>query len=71
MQRAAELMDCSIVVAYLLDLAKDFSRFYRECPVLTAETEELKEARLALSKSIHTVLQDGLTALTIKVPQAM
>ena len=71
MQRAAELMDCSIVVAYLLDLAKDFSRFYRECPVLTAETQELKEARLALSKSIHTVLLDGLTALTINVPQAM
>ena len=71
MQRAAELMDCSIVVAYLLDLAKDFSRFYRECPVLTAETPELKEARLALSKCIHTVLQDGLNALTINVPQAM
>ena len=71
MQRAAELMDCSIVVAYLLDLAKDFSRFYRECPVLTAKTPELKQARLALSKSIHTILQDGLAALTIKVPQAM
>jgi arginyl-tRNA synthetase len=71
MQRAAELMDCSIVVAYLLDLAKDFSRFYRECPVLIAETEELKNARLALSEKVQIILKDGLKALTIKVPEAM
>ena len=34
LQTAAEKLDCSSVVSYLLDLAKAFNRFYRECPVL-------------------------------------
>ena len=71
MKRAAELMDCSVVVAYLLDLAKDFSRFYRECSVLNAETQELKNARIVLSECVKIILQDGLNSLTINVPDAM
>lgn len=71
LQRAGEMMDCSIIVNYLLDLAKDFSRFYRECSVLNAETEELKNARLALSLRVRDILADGLQTLTIEVPEAM
>ena len=71
LKRAGELMDCSGVVSYLLDLAKDFSRFYRECPVLTADNGELKKARLAMCAGIRDILADGLNTLTIGVPQAM
>ena len=71
LKRAGELMDCSGVVNYLLDLAKDFSRFYRECSVLNADNEQLKKARLELSRRVRDILADGLKTLTIKVPDAM
>ncbi len=68
---AAAKYDCSVLVSYLLDLAKDFSRFYRECPVLIAETDELKKARLAMCCRVRDILVDGLKTLTIGIPQAM
>ncbi len=71
LKRAGELMDCSGLVNYLLDLAKDFNRFYRECSVLNAESEELKNSRLELSRRIRDILTDGLNTLTIDVPEAM
>ncbi len=68
---AAERRDCSGLAEYLLDLAKAFNRFYRECPVLTAETPELVAARLAMADAVRTIITDGLGTLTIGVPQAM
>jgi arginyl-tRNA synthetase len=68
---AARKLDCSVLVAYLLELAKSFNRFYRECPVLNAGDAALKQARLALISSVRDVLVDGLAALTIGVPAAM
>ena len=71
LQLAAEKMDCSALVDYLLELAKAFNRFYRECPVLAAESEELAAARMALCHAARTILADGLNTLTIQVPEAM
>ena len=71
LQLAAERRDCSGLAEYLLDLAKAFNRFYRECPVLAAETQELISARLALAEACRRVIVDGLNTMTIKVPDAM
>ena len=68
---AAEKLDCSVLVNYLLDLAKTYNSFYRECSVLNAETEELKSARIALSSVIKEIIADGLKTLTIDIPEAM
>ncbi|MEI8246075.1 MAG: arginine--tRNA ligase [Lentisphaerota bacterium] len=68
---AAEKKDNSVLVEYLLDLAKAFNRFYRECPVLAADDENLRKSRLALCAGIRTILADGLNTLTIGVPEAM
>ncbi|MBR7155341.1 MAG: arginine--tRNA ligase, partial [Lentisphaeria bacterium] len=68
---AAERKDCSSLVEYLLDLAKSFNRFYRECPVLSAENELLAKSRLALAGAVRRVIADGLNTLTIGVPEAM
>ena len=68
---SAEKMDCSGVVSYLITLAKAYNSFYRECAVLGAETPELRNARLALSSSVRSILKDGLNTLTIDVPEAM
>lgn len=68
---AAEKMDCSVLVNYLLDLAKGFNRFYREKPVLNAEEPAVRSARLALCFAVREVLKDGLETLTIRIPDAM
>ncbi len=68
---AAEKMDCSVLVNYLLDLAKAFNRFYREKQVLNAENDVLIRVRLALCKAVRDILADGLETLTIGVPEAM
>lgn len=70
-QTAAERLDCSVLVNYLLDLAKAFSRFYRECPVLNADQPALRDARLALCYAARDIFADGLHTLTIEVPEAM
>ena len=68
---AAEKKDNSVLVEYLLDLAKAFNRFYRECPVLAADDDNLRKSRLALCAGIRAILADGLNTLTIGVPEAM
>ncbi len=68
---AAEKMDCSILVAYLLDLAKIFNRFYRDKQVLNAEDEKVRAARLALCYAVRDIIADGLRTLTIGIPEAM
>jgi arginyl-tRNA synthetase len=71
MQRAAAALDTSILAGYLLDLAKDFSRFWRSCPVLAAPTAAERLARLRLSVTVRDILQDGLATLTIGTLDAM
>ena len=71
LKSAAAKKDCSPLVEYLLNVAKSFNKFYRECPVLTADSEELMIARLRLSLACKKVLSDGLNTLTIQVPDAM
>ena len=71
MRRAAQDFDTSGLAGYLLELAKAFSRFYRECPVLSADSAALKRARLALSDRVRSVLADGLQGLTIDTLESM
>lgn len=71
LQTAASKRDCSGLVEYLLELAKAFNRFYRDCPVLSAGNDALVKARLALADAVKQVITDGLHTLTIGVPEAM
>ena len=64
-------MDCSGLIGYLISIATAYNSFYRECHVVTAETDELRKARLALSFAVKSILQDGLNTLTIGLPEAM
>ncbi len=59
------------VAEWTYTLAKEFSRFYDKCPVLTAETDELKAARLALVAATAQGLKNGLALLGIGVPERM
>jgi len=71
LRRATAGLDPSGLAGYLLDLAKAFSRFYRACPILAAETLPLRRARAELSVRVQAILRDGLQALTIDVLESM
>jgi arginyl-tRNA synthetase len=59
------------IADYLFGLAQSFSRFYAECPVLAADTEAVRAARLGLCVLVHRVLTEGLWLLGISVPERM
>jgi arginyl-tRNA synthetase len=57
--------------AYLFDVASLFTTFYEECPVLKAEPESLRAARLALCALTLSVLTTGLDLLGVPLPERM
>ena len=68
---AAENMDPSLLATYLYDLAKAFSRFYHDCPILSAENASLRAARLALCKAVLEVLSNALHLTCIPFLEVM
>lgn len=59
------------ITSYLWDLANAFSSFYDKCSVVNAETEELKQSRLALCDVTARVLKQGLHLLGINTIEQM
>ena len=68
---AAEEYQPSVVTAYLWDLAKTYSGFFQNCPVLRADTPELRASRLLLCDLTARVLQLCLRLLGIKTVERM
>jgi arginyl-tRNA synthetase len=60
-----------VVANELYRLAQAFQAFYREVPVLKAETDTLRDARLALVDAVGRVLRRGLGLLGIECPEQM
>lgn len=61
----------SIIAINIFETAQLFNKFYQKHKVLNAETEELKNARLALIQAIQTLLKVGLTLLGIETLEKM
>jgi arginyl-tRNA synthetase len=68
---AAAGMDPSFVTAYLYELAKAFSRFYHDCPILSAEEPGLAAARLALCRAVLEILRNALNLVCIPFLEVM
>ncbi|MDR2494136.1 MAG: arginine--tRNA ligase [Spirochaetaceae bacterium] len=68
---AAARIDPSLVAGYLYELSKSFSRFYHECPMLNAETEDLAATRLHLARAALFVLKDALDLICIPFLETM
>ena len=56
---------------YALETARLFTGFYHDCPVLVAETEELKVARVQLCKATLQTLTNALNLLGIEALERM
>jgi arginyl-tRNA synthetase len=59
------------ITGYLWELAKALSSFYEACPVLTAETPELRRSRLLLCDLTGRAIQQGLSLLGIRTVERM
>ena len=70
-EKAARNMDPSGIAVYLYDVAKTFSRFYHDCPIITADDKKLAGARLALAQCVRTVLQNGLNLILVPFLEKM
>ncbi|MCL1815869.1 MAG: arginine--tRNA ligase [Treponema sp.] len=68
---AASAMDPSLLGTYLYNLSKAFSRFYHDCPILQAETQELSAARLDLARAVLKVLKNAFYLICIPFLEVM
>jgi arginyl-tRNA synthetase len=60
-----------LLTAYLWDLAKTYSAFFVNCPVLKADTPALRDSRLLLCDLTSRVIRQTLDLLGIRVVERM
>ncbi|MCK4555227.1 MAG: arginine--tRNA ligase, partial [Candidatus Aenigmarchaeota archaeon] len=68
---SASTLQPHLVATYLHELADSFNTMYEKVPVLKAETDGLKDARLALVRATRRVLASGLSLLGIEALEEM
>ena len=71
LQQAALELSPALIANYVYDLAKEFSQYYHETPILKEEKKALIEFRLQLSKTIGVAIKTGMGLLGIDVPERM
>ncbi|MGN7611683.1 arginine--tRNA ligase [Magnetococcales bacterium HHB-1] len=67
----SESLEPHRLCGYLYELAGTFHRFYEQCPVLKAETTEIKQSRLVLCHLTADTLRKGLEILGVPVLEQM
>ncbi len=60
-----------LLTSYLWDLAKTYSGFFVQCPVLKAETVDLRASRLLLCDLTARTIRQTLALLGIRAPERM
>ena len=68
---AAERRAPHRVAAYALDLAQEFTAFYRDCRIVGAEPAELESFRIALAVAAKETIASALGLLGVAAPQQM
>lgn len=66
---ALEEYEPSVVTRYAIDVCTAFNRFYRDCPIITAEAEEQRQFRVRLTKATKSVLGTALHLICMKTPE--
>ncbi len=59
------------IAVYSLELAQEFTAFYRDCRVVGAEPEELESFRIALSLAAQRTIAVSLGLLGVSAPDSM
>jgi arginyl-tRNA synthetase len=71
LEAAADEYRPNFICTYLFELAGHFTSFYENCPVLKAESAEVRDSRLLLCDLTARVLKQGLEVLGIEVVEQM
>ncbi|MBQ7719342.1 MAG: arginine--tRNA ligase [Clostridia bacterium] len=66
---AIDGLEPSVIAHYSYDLATAFNRFYQSTRILSAESEDAKAFRLALTKAAGTALRSALRLICLKTPE--
>jgi len=66
---AIEEYEPSTITRYVIDVCTAFNRFYRDCPIITAEEEAQRQFRVRLTKAAKTVLGTALHLICMKTPE--
>lgn len=69
--KAGERKDPSILTSYLYEVSKNFSRFYRDCPILSTSNSDLCVTRLELARAAKIVLQNAMHLTVIPFMEVM
>ena len=59
----------SIITRYVIDVCTAFNRFYQNCPILSAEDENVRASRVRFARATGTVLRNALRLICIKTPE--
>ena len=62
---AIDTYEPSVITRYILDVAGAFNRFYHNCSILGAESEQVKNTRLALTEATRTVLGNAFELICL------
>lgn len=68
---AANELSPGLIANYIYDVAKLFSGFYHECPILKEENLQKRNLRLQLCSFTAHVIKSGFQLLGINVPERM
>ncbi|MEI2356928.1 arginine--tRNA ligase [Mesobacillus zeae] len=68
-KRAMDKYDPSQIAKYVIDLSREFNKYYAEVKIL--EPSEKKPARLALVSAVTMVVKEGLRLLGMEAPEEM
>ena len=68
---AGREMSPGVICNYVYEVAKSFSSFYHECPILKESNEEQKKLRLQICNMTAYIIKSSFALLGIHVPERM
>jgi arginyl-tRNA synthetase len=68
---AAEYLKPNMIADYANTLADKFNTFYNAYPVLKADSDQLVDARIALTRAIQIVMNNALNLIGVVAPEKM
>ena len=70
-ESAATDLEPHTIATFTREFADAYNAFYRECPVVTAEDEALRAARVALVAAAKHTMANALDVLGVEAPESM
>jgi len=70
-EAAADELEPHTVATFTREFADAYNAFYRECPVVTAEDDELRAARVAVVAAAKHTMANALDVLGVEAPKSM